>query len=203
MNIVELVLDEEQEDLVGIEAVSIVEYPAIESDFIALKDQEVRLAKVDEDKRILMGPALIPNKPIFRKNDENMFYVYFSENTVRRASELFFMNSMQNNATLEHEMEINGLTVVESWIVEDEQKDKSSIYGLEVPKGTWMISMKVENDDVWNGYVKEGKVKGFSIEGYFADKMERPNENLEMSEDQKAEEIISKLRDIFTSDSDS
>lgn len=210
MNIVELVLDEEQEDLVGIEAVSIVEYPAIESDFIALKDQEVRLAKVDEDKRILMGPALIPNKPIFRKNDENMFYVYFSENTVRRASELFFMNSMQNNATLEHEMEINGLTVVESWIVEDEQKDKSSIYGLEVPKGTWMISMKVENDDVWNDYVKEGKVKGFSIEGYFADraKIETPElqsdwdmkAEMEAIEEEEAQYMLSEIKNAFESE---
>ena len=73
---------------------------AIESDFIALADQEIKLAKVDDEKRLLMGAALIPNKPIFRKNGENTFYVYFSEKTVRRASELFFQNSMQNHNTL-------------------------------------------------------------------------------------------------------
>jgi len=168
MNIVELLLDEENE-VNGIDAVSIVENPAIESNFLALADQEIKLAKVDEEKRILMGAALIPNKPIFRKQGEEMFYVYFSKETVRRASELFFMNGNQNNATLEHQMSINDLTVVESWIVEGEQ-DKSRLYDLEVPVGTWMISMKVENDEVWNDYVKSGKVKGFSIEGYFADK---------------------------------
>ena len=168
MNIVELLLDEENE-VSGIDAVSIVENPAIESNFLALADQEIKLAKVDEEKRILMGAALIPNKPIFRKQGEEMFYVYFSKETVRRASELFFMNGNQNNATLEHQMSINDLTVVESWIVEGEQ-DKSRLYDLEVPVGTWMISMKVENDEVWNDYVKSGKVKGFSIEGYFADK---------------------------------
>ena len=112
-----------------------------------------------------MGAALIPNKPIFRKRNETMFYVYFSKDTVRRASELFFQNSNQNNATLEHQMSVNGLTVVESWIVEDTKMDKSAKYGLEMPEGTWMISMKVENDEIWNDYVKTGKVKGFSIEG--------------------------------------
>ena len=176
MNIVELLLDEENE-VNGIDAVSIVENPAIESSFIALADQEIKLAKVDEEKRILMGAALIPNKPIFRKQGEEMFYVYFSKETVRRASELFFMNGNQNNATLEHQMSINDLTVVESWIVEGEQ-DKSRLYGLEVPVGTWMISMKVENDEVWNDYVKSGKVKGFSIEGYFADKAKIKKDDL-------------------------
>lgn len=169
MNIVELLLDENNE-VTGIEAVSIVESPAIESEFIALKSQEIQLAKVDEEKQILMGAALIPNKPIYRKSEEGEFYVYFSADTVRKASELFFRNGNQNNATLEHKLALNDLTVVESWIVEDKEKDKTSIYNLDVPIGTWMISMKVNNDSLWNDFVKTGKVKGFSIEGYFADK---------------------------------
>ena len=148
MDIVELILDEENEEMVGIEAVSIVENPAIESDFIALADQEIKLAKVDDEKRIVMGAALIPNKPIFRKRNDTMFYVYFSEDTVRRSSELFFQNGNQSNATLEHQMKANGLTVVESWIVEGEQ-DKSRIYGLDAPVGTWMISMKITDDKLW------------------------------------------------------
>lgn len=197
MNIIELILDEENVEMTGIEAVSIVESPAIESDFIALKDQEIKLAKIDEEKKLLMGAALIPNKPIFRKNEFTDFYVYFSSSTVRRASELFFQNNNQNNATLEHEMEIQGLSVVESWIVEDTEKDKSALYGLSVPKGTWMISMKVENDEVWNEYVKEGKVKGFSIEGYFADsaKVKAPEleSNWDMSEDK-----IDNIKDLLS-----
>ena len=169
MNIVELLLDENNE-VTGIEAVSIVESPAIESEFIALKSQEIQLAKVDEEKQILMGAALIPNKPIYRKSEEGEFYVYFSADTVRKASELFFRNGNQNNATLEHKLALNDLTVVESWIVEDKEKDKTSIYNLDVPIGTWMISMKVNDNSLWNDFVKTGKVKGFSIEGYFADK---------------------------------
>lgn len=206
MDIIELILDEESEQLTGIEAVSIVESPAIESDFVALKDHEIKLAEIDGEKRLLMGAALIPNKPIFRRNEETTFYVYFSEATVRRASELFFQNSMQNNATLEHEMEINGLSVVESWIVEDTEMDKSKKYGLSVPQGTWMISMKVENDDVWNNYVKEGKVKGFSIEGYFADSAKVKNPQMESDwdmkaiEEEEAEYILSTIRAVIKND---
>ena len=208
MDIIELILDEDSEGLTGIEAVSIVEMPAIESDFVTLSEQEIKLAKIDDEKHLLMGAALIPNKPIFRKNGENTFYVYFSEKTVRRASELFFQNSMQNNATLEHEMEINNLTVVESWIVEDTEMDKSKKYGLSVPKGTWMISMKVENEDVWNDYVKTGKVKGFSIEGYFADKAQVKDpslksewsKELEAIEEEEAEYMLSNIKALIKKD---
>ena len=202
MDIIELILDEENEEMVGIDAVSIVENPAIESDFIALAKEEIQLAKIDEEKKLLMGPALIPNKPIFRKRNDSMFYVYFSRDTVRRASELFFMNGKQNNATLEHEMSINGLTVVESWIVEDSKMDKSAKYGLEMPIGTWMISMKVENDEVWNEYVKTEKVKGFSIEGYFADRASIKQSDLKAElqaiEEEEAEYMLNNIKNALS-----
>lgn len=186
MKIVELILDEEQL-LSGVQAISIVEHPAIESDFITLsKEQEVRLAEVDSEKRILMGPALIPNKTIFRKNGEEEYYIYFSKDTVRKASELFLTKGNQNKSTLEHSFELEGLSVVESWIVEGQQ-DKSQAYGLSVPEGTWMVSMKVYNDVVWEDYVKTGKVKGFSIEGYFADKV---NMSMQSNEEEEAQEIL-------------
>ena len=168
MNFIELVIDEEAE-LYGIDAISLVEQPAIESDFIAMNAQLLQFKTQDEEKRIVMGAALIPDKPIYRKNGEEEYYVYFSKKTVRRAMELYLKNGNQANATLEHEHKIHGLHVVESWIVEGEQ-DKSRMYGLEVPVGTWMVSMKVENDAIWQKFVKEGNVKGFSIEGYFANK---------------------------------
>ena len=197
MDIIELILDEEGEEMTGIEAVSIVESPAIESDFIALADQEVKLAKIDEEKRIVMGAALIPNKPIFRKRNDSMFYVYFSEDTVRRSSELFFQNGNQSNATLEHQMKANGLTVVESWIKESEEKDKSAIYGLDAPVGSWLISMKITDDKLW-GEIKEGKkYKGFSIEGFYTDRAKMKESKQDMSEiesQKKLEEILSLLK---------
>ena len=196
MDIIELFIDEEDE-VSGIEAISVVENPAIESDFIALKNQEFKLAEVDKEKRILMGAALIPNKPIYRQSGDQEFYIYFSRDTVRKASELFFIKGNQNNTTLEHQLELKGLTAVESWIVESEQ-DKSRMYNLNVPIGTWMVSMKVNNDKVWK-QVKAGEVKGFSIEGYFADKLQRPNEPIkdDMSE-QIAETKIEELKQLFS-----
>lgn len=187
MKIVELILDE-MEELMGIQAISIVENPAIEENFVALKSQEVQFAKQDEEKRILLGAALIPNKPIYRQNGEEEFYVYFTKETIRKASELFFQNSNQNESTLEHEVELKGMSVVESWIVEDEDKDKSRVYGLDMPVGTWMVSMKVNNDDIWNNYVKTNKVKGFSIEGFFVDKVDFSAQ--EITEEDAAAEVL-------------
>ena len=200
MNIVELVIDE-NDDVSGIEAISVVESPAIEEDFIALKNQEFKLAEVDKEKRILMGAALVPNKPIYRRSGDNEYYIYFSKDTVRKASELFFIRGNQNNSTLEHNMPLTGLTAVESWIVEGE-KDKTRHYNLDVPIGTWMVSMKVHNDDVWNNYVKTGKVKGFSIEGYFADKLEKPQDKsikdeLSKIEEEEAQHILDQLTNLF------
>jgi len=189
MRIVELIIDE-QEKLFGVDAVSIVEFPAIEENFIAL-NKNLELAKVDTEKRILMGAALIPNKNIYRRNGEDEYYIFFSDDTVRKASELFLMNSNQNNATLEHDKKLKDLSVVESWIVEDIEMDKSKKYGLNAPVGTWMVSMKVNNEQIWNDFVKTGKVKGFSIEGYFSDK-------LEMSlQAEKENELIEKIKSII------
>jgi len=189
MQIIELLIDEKDEQS-GIDAVSIVKSPAIEENFIALNKHEILLKEINEEKRLLMGAALVPNKQIYRHNGKDEYYIYFSEKTIRKASELFLMRGNQNNATYEHKQELNGMSVVESWIIEDETKDKSRLYGFDLPKGTWMISMKVNNDDVWKD-VKEGKVKGFSIEGYFADKYE-------MSlEEKKKKEIIEQLKNLL------
>jgi len=193
MKIIELILDEEEFDT-GVDAISIVESPAIESDFVALKNQEIKLAEVDKEKKILMGALLIPNKPIYRNGSEGEYYIYFSKDTIVKASQMFLQNGKQSNSTLEHSKALNGLTLVESWLVEDDVMDKSRKYGLDVPVGTWMGSVKVNNDDVWNEYVKTNKVKGFSIEGYFADKMEAPKEAIE---EQMAEQLLNQIKDII------
>lgn len=204
MRIVELILDE-TEEYSGIEAISIVENPAIEEDFVALKNQEIKLAEIDSEKRILMGALLIPNKPIYRKNGKDEYYIYFSNSTVLKASQLFLQRGNQNNSTLEHKDVLDGLSLVESWIIEDEVHDKSRKYDMELPVGTWMGSVKVNNEDVWNEYVKTGKVKGFSIEGYFADKMERPKdatvkEDLDDLEEVEAQALLSEVRGIIRND---
>jgi hypothetical protein len=148
----------------------------------------------------LVGALLIPNKPIYRRRGEDEYYIYFSKDTIRKAAEMYLMKGNQNNSTLEHQHSLNGLTLVESWLVEDETHDKSRKYGLNVPVGTWMGVVKVNNDEVWNDYVKTGKVKGFSIEGYFIDKMERPKEPINDFEEEEAEEMLSYIRRIVRDD---
>jgi len=198
VDIIELILDEDAA-VNGIDAISIVEHPAIESNFIALKEekQQVKFADVDQDKRIIMGPALIPNKPIYRRDGEKEFYVYFSEKTIRRAAELFLMKGNQNNTTLEHEVDLKGLSVVESWIVEDPMVDKSKLYDMDAVKGQWMVTMKVENEEVWQNYVKSGAVQGFSIEGWFIDRKKRE------AEIKQAEEKLASVRKIIRQDFES
>ena len=199
MRIVELILDDQQLAS-GIDAISIVEAPAIESNFIALKSHEIKFAQVDAEKRILMGPILIPDKPIFRKQVMNgemqEFYVYFSKDTVRKASQMFLMKGKQGNATIEHELAVQGVCMVETWIKEDMEKDKSAIYGMNDPIGTWMGCLKVSNDEVWAD-AKDGKFKGFSIEGYFADKS-MPLSKVE-TDDEKLNKILNILKEYETS----
>ena len=192
MKIIELIIDE-KDSLSGIDAVSVVENPAIEENFIALSKHEVELKEVDTEKKILMGAALVPNKQIYRRDKNNEeYYIFFSKDTIRKASELFLMNSNQNNTTYEHNEKLKGLTVVESWIIEDLEHDKSKKYGFSLPVGTWMISMKVNNEEVWSK-VKDGSVKGFSIEGYFADK-------LEMSLVSEEDLLIEQIKQIILKD---
>jgi hypothetical protein len=191
MRIVELVIDENDETS-GIEAISVVETPAIEENFVALNKHELQLKEVNKEKRILMGAALIPDKSIYRRNDKgDEYYIYFSKETVRKASELFFKRSNHKNATYEHKQPIEGMTIVESWIVESEQ-DKSRFYGLNVPIGTWMVSMKVDNEEIYEK-AKKGEVKGFSIEGYFADKLDMSSQTIEEYERQLTIEELKEL----------
>jgi hypothetical protein len=187
MKVIELIISDELKD--GIEAISVVDRPAIEENFIALSEQiEVKLAEVDPEKKILMGAALIPNKQIYRKDKNgNEFYVYFSSETIRKASELFFIHGNQSQSTLQHNKKLEGLTVVESWLIDDVDMDKSKKYGFSLPVGSWMISMKVDNPEIWDK-VKSGEIKGFSIEGYFADKLEMQSEE---------ELLIEKLKTII------
>ena len=198
MDIIELVIDE-NEELSGIEAISVVSAPAIEENFLALKNEEqIRLAEVSKEKRILMGAALIPDRPIYRKNGEQEFYIFFSKETVSKASQMYLKAGNQGQATMEHtEEKLEGMTVVESWIIEDSVHDKSRKYGLDLPIGTWMVSMKVDNDDIWDNYVKQNKIVGFSIEGYFADRLN--NKVKENKTDQLTEEdkLLKNIIDVL------
>lgn len=153
----------------GVYGISLVETPAMESMFIALKKETIELKTVDTEKRILLGAVLIPDKPIYRKVDGKEFNITFPDTTIRLASENFLKQNYHSNSTIDHneQMKLSQVTFVESWIKEDMVNDKSVKYGFDEPVGTWFASMKVENDEVWNDFVKTGKVTGFSIDGFF------------------------------------
>ena len=177
---IELVIDEE--DMNGVDTLAIVHDPAIEMGFITLNKQKsapLTLAKMNHERRLAVGPALIPEKMINRYDEDgDEFFIYFSKETVRKAAYLFLKANRQSSANIEHEQPFEGATVVESWIVEGMQ-DKSKHLGFDVPNGTWMVAMYIDNDEVWE-MAKNGTVRGFSIEGYFSNalsaKMSKPVE---------------------------
>ena len=182
----------------GVFGISLVESPAMESNFIALskEDNLVQLKAIDNEKRILLGAVLVPDKKIYRNQNGKEFNIVFPAETIRLSMENFFEQGYQNASTLEHDnkQKLKDVTFVESWIKEDEVNDKSVKYGMTEPVGTWFASMKVNNDEIWNDFVKTGKVKGFSIDGFFD--LERINLK---TENMNVDLILSAIKDGFAS----
>jgi hypothetical protein len=194
MDTYKVMFNEEEND--GVYAVSLVSDPAIGVQFITLSQQkEIQLATINEEQRILLGAVLIPNQPIYRNQDGHEFNIVFPAETIKQVQQNFSRQGYQNNSTIEHSgTQIEDVTFVETWIKEDEVHDKSVHYGFNEPVGTWFAAMKVNNEDIWNNYVKTGKVKGFSIDGVFD--MERVNLK---SEYMNINEIVNAIKDGFAS----
>ena len=189
LDTIELFIDDENlQD--GVQAISLVEFPATAENFVALSEHKVEFKSIDDEKRIIVGLALVPNKKIYRRAKDYEYNIMFSEQTVRKASEIYLKNLRNHNTTLEHNNLTTGVCVIESWVVEDPKMDKSNLYGLNAVKGAWVVTMKVDNDDVWKD-IKEQKYLGLSIEGMFSDKIE------DMSKKDNAEDILNKIKQLF------
>ena len=203
--IVELIIQDDNQEL-AIDAISLVTSPAIEQDFVFFGKEKNNLtfAKVDEEKRMLVSPALIPNKNIFRHdpNTDSDYYVYFSKETVRKASELYLKHNNHHKATYQHQDRVSGVLTVESWIKEGDS-DKSKLYGYDLPNGTWFVKMKIENDELWQK-IKAGELKGLSIEGYFTNKFEQMQKKEFTTEEVKTalKELLSVQKVDFSKSSD-
>ena len=205
--IYELVIEDENID--GIFAISLVQDPAIEADFVYFDKEKVLFSSVDNEQRLVMGAILIPNKKILRIDGEGKTYhVFFKPETIKRLSEMYLKNKYTDKATLEHNQKINGVTLVESWIKESATKDKSALYNLNAPVGSWLGTFKIDNDKIWNDYVKTGDVKGFSIEGLFGHSLVSANElfnlqkDISLFSDVEAEILLEKIKAVFESYSD-
>lgn len=179
----------------GVYALSVVEEPAMQDMWIALKEhpKTIELAQVNEEKRLLLGAALIPNKKIYRNIDGNEFYITFSEQTIEKLAHNFFKTQKNNNSSLEHEIKLEGMSVVEGWTVQDPKNDKSNAYGKTYEKGTWVTMMKVDNDDVWQK-VKKGEIKGFSIDALLGLQEINLKTEIEMTEEAK-KSFLSELKE--------
>ena len=184
---IEMIINDEMLD--GVFAISLVDKPAIEENFIKLSFEKIQLKVVDEERRIVVGFALVPEKKILRRADDGTEYdIKFSKETVQLTAELFMKNQKGNEFTLEHEDNTDGVNIIESWIVEDEKHDKSNIYKLDAIKGSWVVKMKVYNEEVWQS-IKEGKFKGFSIEGKF--------DGIEQLNAESQEDIVNEIKKLL------
>lgn len=167
-NIYELKFDEELME--GVYGISLVQDPAI--GVMALKfKKEVKVQEwklSSEEKRIIVSPVLIPNQEVFRKDigGTGEGFVFVTAETIEQLQQNFFRKSFGHNSSIEHSHPVeDGVYVFESWIIEDPENDKANSLGFEnLPKGTWMVSIKVENDSVWNNYIKTGKIQGISMD---------------------------------------
>lgn len=207
MRLFELVLENDDE---GVFALSFVENPAIEMDFVYF-GEEYKFQQVNEEKRLVVGPILVPNKKILRVDGSGQPYeVYLSEDTVRKIAHNYMKNGYQNETTLEHDKKVDGISLTESWIVESREKDKSKLYNMTLPVGTWAGVFRIDNDEMWEDYIKSGKVKGISIEGIFEHLEKTTPEEMQSAmimeafqqtmEEEEAEYLLSQMRTLFNPD---
>ena len=179
-NLFELILQDPEDEVF---AVSFVAEPAIEKDFVYMNKAEVKFAAIDDEKHLVAGPLLIPDKKILRLDAFNQpYHVYFTADTISQISQRYMMKNYNNEVTYEHSTPIKDVSLVESWLVAASTKDKSNLYHFTLPKGTWFGIFKVNNPTLWSD-IKEGKVKGFSIEGMFEHKEIKASIEVDLSKD--------------------
>lgn len=193
---IELEIKDELQD--GTFALSLVNRPAIESDFVALSEDSgsdsITFSAVDDDRNIVVGFALIPDIIIPRNQDGKRFNVTMSKETVAKSAELFLKNHNNSNVTTEHKKPVKDCCVIESWIVEDPKNDKSNVYNLNPKGGEWVVMMKLYNEEEYQK-AKRGEYKGFSIEGMYKG-MDKINQSKEEEDSDIINEILETLNNI-------
>lgn len=194
----ELILQDEED---GVFANSFVESPAIERDFVFF-GKEIHFQAISDEKMLVAGPILVPNKKILRLDGEgNPYYVYFTPETIEKIERKFMKNNFNGEVTVEHGSKVNGVYLTESWLIENSAKDKSNIYGFTLPKGTWFGIYDVSgNRKVWEK-VKDGTFKGYSIEGMFEHRISTVKLSLEKEindlTEEEAKELLTKIHQML------
>ena len=212
LKVYELLMDE-NDDKIGIRYISIVTNPAIEANFIKfsidtdIKTEEYKTTfKVqDAEKRYLLGPVCIPDIPIYRKEVDTLgnitseYYVTMSKDTIEKVMRKFMKNGFTKNIDQNHSVDLKDVYIIENWIIgSDPKKDKSSLYGLDYPEGTWMTTIFCENEDYWNQYLKgKNDLNGFSIDGMLNKSMNPIAEMTKLSSHLENEPDFNELADIL------
>lgn len=178
---IEMVIEDEESN--GVSALSLVGNPATQDETVLLSKQDksinlsdvlhdnkvLELAEVDEEKQLILGLVLEPDTPIYRRDGDKEYNITFKAHTVGKAAHMYMANLNNNNVTLEHQDSVEGVSLVESWIVLDSQKDKSAVYGKEYKAGSWAVVMKIHDKAQWEQYKKDGTTN-ISLEGIFKPK---------------------------------
>ena len=187
----------------GVYAISVVEDPAMQSSFIALnKQEEIKLAEVDDVKFLLAGVVLIPDKDVYRNQGGKEFNIRFSKETIEEVANNFILEGYQGNSSLEHEEKLNGVSIVQSWVVKDPKNDTANAYGLpkeDIKEGSWIVLYKCDNKEVYNKAIN-GEIKGFSIDGLFSlEKINLKSETMTKDDLVKfKEDLLSDFKAVFT-----
>ena len=167
IKLVELVIDDDE----GVEFISIVDDPAIESDFLAFKKDDFKFKIQNEEKRIVSGFFMISDLPMLRQRNDTVYYCVFRRHTIEKIVNKFMKEGLTNQTNLMHDSTAEGVYIIESLIIDSERGVSAPDNFEKVPDGSWWGSMRVENDDIWQ-QVKDGTFKGFSVEGIFSSSKE-------------------------------
>jgi hypothetical protein len=156
-------------------------------DNFATQDELSTFQVFNNEQRLVVGPAMIPDKMIIRRNEitGEIYYVYFTAETIKKLQQKFMIQKLLDKTNVEHGRKfLNDVDVVESWIVDNREKDKQQVFGMDYPEGTWMVTMKVTDDETWKK-VKDGELRGFSVQGYFVEKAKFSQINNDLIEEIK------------------
>ena len=192
-----------------VDTISLVDMPAIESDFVAMSDnKEVKYVtfKANADKQILYGAVLIPDKLIYRNDESGEYYLRWTADVIEQFQQQFSKAENNNKINYQHKQgKYIDAYVAESWIVMDTNNDKSNSVGLSLPKGTWVAGVKVDNKKFWDYYIKKGKLKGFSVEAFVNTvKVDKPHLTKQKPKEQVKQKsnfsmFIDKVKGLFQS----
>jgi hypothetical protein len=172
------------DDETGVDYVALVDEPAIEKNWVAFSKSNYRFKSLEPEKRIISGALMVADLPIYRNDNKfGEYYVVFDRPTIEQIVFKFFRNGYVANANAMHDknQKLDGVYMIESFIIDSQKGINTPLGHDDLPDGSWFGSFKVDNEEVWNEFIKTGKFKGFSVEGLFDQELltQQPEDEIE------------------------